>query len=68
MNNTVWGDIHPDEYCLYTSHNNFITFYPQIWRFTFSNELKANPEEHAVLLTEAPFNPKVNREKTTQVH
>ncbi|CAH3037004.1 unnamed protein product [Porites lobata] len=39
----------------------------EIWRFTFSNELKANPEEHAVLLTEAPFNPKVNREKTTQI-
>jgi len=33
-----------------------------IWDYTFK-ELNAKPEEHNVLLTEAPMNPKANREK-----
>jgi len=54
---------HPIEHGIVTNWDDM----EAIWHHTFYNELRAAPEEHAVLLTDAPSNPEVNREKMTEV-
>ena len=39
----------------------------RIWNYTFYTDLRVDPSEFPVLLTEAPLNPRLNREKMTEI-
>merc|ERR1719336_1571652 len=54
---------YPIEHGIVTSWDDM----EKIWQYTFTSELRVEPEEHPVMLTEAPANPKANREKMTQI-
>lgn len=54
---------YPTEHGIVTNWDDF----EAILHHTFYNELRVAPEEHPVFLTEAPLNPKANRERLTQL-
>jgi len=39
----------------------------KVWHYTFFDALRVNPEEHAVVVSEAPMNPKKNRERMVEM-
>jgi len=39
----------------------------KVWRYTYSDQLRVDPEKHAVVITEAPMNPRKNREKIMEL-
>ena len=54
---------YPIEHGIVTSWDDM----ERIWEHTFKNELRIHPDEHSVLLTEPPLNPKRNREKMLEI-
>lgn len=39
----------------------------KLWNYTFNSQLRVDPETHNIMLTEAPYNPKRNREKMMEI-
>merc|ERR1719446_602779 len=39
----------------------------KVWHHTFFDALRVNPEDHAVVVSEAPLNPKKNRERMVEM-
>lgn len=54
---------HPVEHGIVTNWD----YMEKLWHHAFRDELRVAPDEHPVLLTEAPLNPKANRERMTQM-
>ena len=54
---------HPIEHGIVTNWDGM----EKIWHHTFYEVLRAAPEDHPILLTEAPLVPKADREKMTQI-
>lgn len=54
---------YPLEHGIVTSWDDMTS----LWHHCFYNECRVDPTEHSVMLTEAPMNPKNNREKMCQI-
>ncbi|MFX0025724.1 MAG: actin, cytoplasmic 2 [Candidatus Hermodarchaeota archaeon] len=39
----------------------------KLWHYTYYTDLRIDPSEHPILLTEAPLNPRQNREKMAEI-
>ena len=55
---------YPIEHGIVTDWDHMV----KIWNEVFHNQLRVDPKDFPVLLTEAPLNPKSNREKIAQVY
>jgi actin-related protein len=54
----------------YPLENGIIENFEQmelIWEYTFDTLLGVNPQDHPILLTEPPYNPKPNRERMVEI-
>ncbi len=54
----------------YPINHGTITDWPameRIWHYTFYSDLRVDPSEHPVLLTEPPLNPRQNRERMAEI-
>eukprot|EP00330_Aristerostoma_sp_ATCC50986_P010896 CAMPEP_0114580306 /NCGR_PEP_ID=MMETSP0125-20121206/4623_1 /TAXON_ID=485358 ORGANISM="Aristerostoma sp., Strain ATCC 50986" /NCGR_SAMPLE_ID=MMETSP0125 /ASSEMBLY_ACC=CAM_ASM_000245 /LENGTH=315 /DNA_ID=CAMNT_0001771799 /DNA_START=25 /DNA_END=972 /DNA_ORIENTATION=+ len=54
---------YPVEHGIVTSWDDM----EQVWHNCYFNEIRVHPEEHPAMLTEAPMNPKANREKMISI-
>lgn len=54
---------HPIEHGIITNWDDM----ERIWHYTYSNDLKTGPEDHPLLITEVPLNPRANRDRMCQV-
>merc|ERR1712168_1776430 len=55
--------VYPIEHGIITNWDDM----EKVWHHTFNNELRISPDESPILHSEAPLNPKANREKMIQI-
>lgn len=59
-----------DARCTYSIERGIVTDWEEaekVWHRAFHEEMGVEPEDHAVLVTEAPLNPKPNCERMAQI-
>ncbi|XP_048384604.1 actin-3-like [Stegostoma tigrinum] len=59
----IWISKYPIKHGIVTNWDDM----EKIWHHIFNNVLRVAPAEHSVLFTEAPLNPKANKEKMVQM-
>lgn len=55
--------LYPMEHGVVTNWNDM----EKLWYHTYTQDLKANAEDHPLLITEAPLNPRANRDRMCQI-